>query len=427
VAAQEDLEVKQLDFDTAFLNANVKEEIYLKIPFGFRDQKIKEGYVLKLNKALYGLKQAPRAWYLELNSTLELLGYKSSTIDECVYVKVYNNKRIYLTLYVDDTLIIYPKDLEEVWLKDKEFISHKYPIKDMGDCNYILNMEVKRDRKNKIITLSQRAYLEKMLNNNKEYIQGNRKVSTPYLYRDLSGIPEGVEPEELNEQEHNKYRSIVGELLYAANYTRIDLIYIVNVLARHVNKPYNYHMAAARRVLQYLVGRTDKKLIFNGKIDNHNNSNEYNVTIYVDSSYGDDKVDRKSTCGWLCKINNNLVSWQSKKQSTVATSTTEAEFYGLCEATKEALFMKQWIKYYTGQESQVTIMGDNQGSLFIADHNTSHNRTKHIDIQYHFIREHVRNKNINMKYVNTKEQLADILTKPTPKIIFTRLNGKLLF
>ena len=424
VAAQEDLEIKQIDFDTAFLNAEVKEDIYLRIPQGFHHPHLKPGMVLKLNKALYGLKQAPREWWKELDGTLQSLGYHSSPLDECLYMKIINGKRIYLTLYVDDTLAVYPKELEEVWLKDKQAISNKYSIKDMGDCQWILNMAIIRDREKKIITLSQKGYLDLILSTHQMNQSTSKRVSTPFLYRDLSGIPDGIEPIILDEEEQSSYRSIVGELLYAANITRIDLSYIVSILARHVNKPYNYHMSAARRVLQYLNGRTDMKLQFT--YSPANKDSKYNIILYADSSYGDDKSDRKSTSGWISMINDNPIAWQSKKQSTVAMSTTEAELYGLCEALKESLFMKQWFSYYTGSTPTIEIRGDNQGSLFISDHNTNHNRTKHIDIHYFFIREHIKNKDIILTYISTQDQLADILTKATSRIIFQRLLQRLL-
>jgi hypothetical protein len=130
--------------------------------------------------------------------------------------------------------------------------------------------------------------------------------------------------------------------------------------------------------------------------------------------------------GWISTFNGRPISWQSKKQSTVATSTAESELYGLCEGVKEGLFLRHWFEFYTGLIPTVEIMGDNQGSLFIADHTTSHNRTKHIDIQHFFIREHVKNKEIILTYVQTQDMLADILTKATKKIIFQRLINQLM-
>jgi hypothetical protein len=425
LAAQEDLEIKQIDFDTAFLNAELKEDIYIRIPQGYFKiaEGIKRGMVLKLIKALYGLKQAPREWWMLLDATLKSLGYKVSPIDECLYAKVVSGKRIYLTLYVDDTLAFYPKELESIWITDKNAIQSKFKIKDMGDCQWILNMAIERNRAKKTITLSQKGYVDLVLKSN-NVIEG-REVSTPFKYPDVSAVPDGVTPKLLTEEEQSNYRSIVGAILYAANITRIDLSYIVSVLARYVNTPYNYHMDSARKVLSYLHSRTEYKLLFTHS-PLQSNTKGYHVKIYSDSSFGDDKCDRKSTNGWISTFNGRPISWQSKKQSTVATSTAESELYGLCEGVKEGLFLRHWFEFYTGVIPTVEIMGDNQGSLFIADHTTSHNRTKHIDIQHFFIREHVKNKEIILTYVQTQDMLADILTKATKKIIFQRLINQLM-
>ncbi len=173
--------------------------------------------------------------------------------------------------------------------------------------------------------------------------------------------------------------------------------------------------------------------MFRGNLKDNNNNKfnvnpKYTINIFTDASFGDDKIDRKSTCGWISTLNkNNILAWQSKKQSTVALSTTEAELYSLCEAVKEGLFMKQWFEFYVGIIPKIVISGDNQGSLYIGDHSTSHGRTKHIDIQTFFIREHVNKKEVILEYVNTKDQLADILTKCTKKIVFTRLINQLIY
>jgi Reverse transcriptase (RNA-dependent DNA polymerase)/Integrase core domain/GAG-pre-integrase domain/gag-polypeptide of LTR copia-type/Chromo (CHRromatin Organisation MOdifier) domain len=425
IAAQEDLNIKQLDFDTAFLNASLKEDIYIKIPEGYMGE-LHNNNVLKLNKALYGLKQAPREWWLELDQFLNSLGYKASELDECLYQKIINNQRIYLTLYVDDTLAIYPNSLENIWLEDKTKISAKYSIKDLGDCEWILHMKVTRDRNNKIITLDQSAYLDKII---QQYNLSEAKPATdPFAYNDLTVPPDKMEVKPLNKLEHELYRSIVGSLLYAANITRVDLAYIVGVLARYCASPYTYHLAAAKRIIRYLIGTKDYQLIF--KCNNNNNDSlesDYNITIYTDSSWGDNKDDRKGTGGHITTINNNIVCWQSKKHSTTPTSSTEAEYYALSQSVREALFIRQWFRVYCGQLITIEIKCDNQGAIHMSDHTTNHNRTKHIDIQYYFIREHVHLKQINVSYIQSVNQLADILTKVMKTPNFKRLTGLLLY
>jgi Reverse transcriptase (RNA-dependent DNA polymerase)/Integrase core domain/Chromo (CHRromatin Organisation MOdifier) domain/gag-polypeptide of LTR copia-type len=418
IAAHEDLEIKQLDFDTAFLNANLTEDIYVSIPQGYKNN---SNYsALRLNKALYGLKQAPREWWLELDASLKSLGYTSSPLDECLYVKVVNQQRIYLAVYVDDTIAAYPKALESVWLTDKAKIANKYAIKDLGNCEWILHMAVVRDRNNKTITLSQQSYIQTMLE--KFNMNNCKSASNPFWITDLSVPPQKIEPCLLNEEEHSEYRSIVGSMLYAAIITRIDITYIVSVLTRYLSKPYNYHLIAAKHVLRYLHGTMDKKLTFG---PSNSNSNSYNLTIYTDSNWANEKFDRKSTGGYVTLLNGYPIAWQSKKQSTIALSSTEAEYYALGDAVREALFIRQWFEFYCGQLIPIHIKCDNQGALHIADHSTNHNRTKHIDIQHYFVREHVKNNSILLSYVNTQDQLADILTKATTLQVFNRLIHKL--
>lgn len=427
IAAQEDLEIKQMDFDTAFLNAELKESIFMKVPEGY-NHKVPAGSVLKLNKALYGLKQAPREWYLKLHGSLEKLGYHSSFLDEGLFMKIVDGKRMYLSIYVDDTLAIFPKELQSVWDKDKKAISDEYAIKDLGDCDWILNMAVSRDREKGTITLSQHAYVELLLAEHR--MDECKPVRTPFLYHDLTMVPPEVTQIPLTEDEHKVYRSIVGSLLFAANITRIDIAYIVSLLTRFVNAPMNYHLAAARRVLQYLNGTSEKKLVFTASHRDESKSNNtgcpYSLKIYTDSNWAGERGDCKSTGGHVTVINDRPVSWQSKKQSTVAKSSTEAEYYALTEAVSEALFARQWFHHYTGHLLQVEIRCDNTGAKCLADHSTNHNRTKHIDVKHFFVREHVEKGIVHIEYISTIEQLADILTKATTPVIFTRLRERLL-
>jgi hypothetical protein len=188
-----------------------------------------------------------------------------------------------------------------------------------------------------------------------------------------------------------------------------------------MHEPYNYHLDSARRVIQYLQDRTNFSLRFEG-----NDSNEYDIIIYSDSNHANDKSDRKSTGGWITMYNGRPICWQSKKQSIVALSSSEAELYAICEAVKEALFIKQWFETYIGVTPNIEIKGDNQGSLLTADHNTNHNNTKHISIKYLFVREEICDNSIVLTYVDTQNQLADILTKATSTKIFKNLSSKLL-
>jgi hypothetical protein len=422
LAAQHDYEIKQIDYDTAFLNAELQEEVYMKLPPGYRPPGSSRHHVWRLLRAFYGLKQAPREWWLKLSKTLNSLGYYASEIDESVYMKVVGEHRIYLTLYVDDTLAIYPKVVEDVWLTDKEAIANTYPIKDLSDCEWILNMSLERDREKRTITLSQGGYIDLVVANHD--VEQCRPVSTPYVPYDLTLMgpdTEGNRP--LNEKEHKEYRSIIGELLFAACITRIDLAYITSLLSRFTHEPYLFHLEGARRVVKYLQHHTDDKLEFHY---NPSQDDRYNITIFSDSNWGSEAGDRMSTGGWISSFNNTPIAWQSVKQKTVALSSTEAEYYALGDAAKEALYLRQWFIHYTGKTPYINILGDNQGSMLQADHSTNHNRTKHIDIKHHFIRQCIRDKLFTLEFISTKDQLADILTKPLARIRYEYLIGKLL-
>ncbi len=422
LAAKHDWEIDQLDYETAFLNASLAEEIYVKIPPGYGVHDSNRFPVLRLNKALYGLKQAPREWWLELDQFLKGLGYTATALDECLYQKLVGDQRIYLTLYVDDTLAIYHQSIQDVWLADKAAIANKYAIKDLGPCKWILNLAVDRDRNNRTITLSQRAYIEQILINHQ--MIDCKPAKTPFWTNDLSVVPDKVNAIKLTQSEHEEYRSIIGSIMYAAIITRIDLGYIGSMLARYTTEPYKYHLVAARHVLRYLKGCIDLKLIFGS--NNSPDPSQYNLTIFTDSDWAQERVDRKSVGGWILLLDGRPIAWQSKKQNTIALSSTEAEYYALGESVREALYIRQWFYHYVGRLLPVHIKCDNQGALLIADHSTNHGRTKHIDIQHYFVREHVWNKSVLPSFISTTDQLADILTKATATSVFLNLRAQLL-
>ena len=210
IAAHFDLELKQLDFDTAFLNASLIEDVYMEQPDGFHVGG--PNIVCKLHKALYGLKQAPHDWNHTLHSSLVKLGYTRSRCDPCVYFKRNSSGRlIVLCVYVDDTIVAYHKRDESIWLRDKELITNQYKIKDLGDCNWILNMRVTRDRANKRIMLCQEAYVSRIL---RQYdMHESCSVTNPGMTSDLCKPNDETSIVLLNTEQHQLYRSMVGSLL----------------------------------------------------------------------------------------------------------------------------------------------------------------------------------------------------------------------
>ncbi|KAH7421161.1 hypothetical protein KP509_13G043100 [Ceratopteris richardii] len=207
--------------------------------------------------------------------------------------------------------------------------------------------------------------------------------------------------EEFNDMK--KYQSLVGSLIYAT-LTRPDLSYAVGVLSQFMHCPKKTHWIAAQRVLRYIKGTLSEGLYYGFTSDTR-------IKVFSDADWAGDSDDRRSTHGYLCYVGDKLVSWCSKKQHTVALSSTEAEYKGMVEAAKEVIWLKTLMKSFEIDHSTPIIFGDNMSSLYLAANPVFHARTKHIEIQYHFLREKVLDKEIEVMYTPTKEQVADMMTK----------------
>ena len=424
LAAEHNWEIKQVDFDTAYLNAILGEDIYIRPPKGFEPESdIKGEIVLKLHKALYGLKQAAREWFKLIDSVLRGFGYKSIPHHPSVYVRVVaGGQRIFITLYVDDLVIFFPKGIESEWNNDLDKIALRFKIKDLGDCKWILNMAVHRDRDLGRITISQEQYVAKIIS--RFGFDDVNPSPTPFLFSDLSVVPEKIEPIVLSKSDMKLYQEIVGSLLYAANCTRADIAYVTSILARFMHQAYNYHLEAAERVLRYLKGTSSYTLVFQSDLDKRDDSMD--VVIYADSDHAGEKNDRRSISGMVLEINGMVVHWESKKQGNVTLSSTEAELVSMTSAAKEAKHMINWFKFYFDRQIVVTMRCDNESSMKIADHPTNHQRTKHLDVDYFFIRELIERNLVDLRYINTKENLADLMTKALAKVLFRSLVSKIL-
>jgi ribonuclease HI len=282
-------------------------------------------------------------------------------------------------------------------------------------------MEVIRDRKARTIKLCQDAYIKRILT---QFGMDECKVATnPEMVGDLFTPPAGSDLTLLNDKELTLYQSINGSILYAAITTRIDLAHIVNELIRFNQSATQFHLKAAKHVLRYLAGTVNYGLFFRPF---ESDSNIPTVDIYSDSNWGGDTETRKSTSGVLVRFNGNLISWKSKRQDVVALSSTEAEYIALTEATTEAKWIQSWIKNVFKEDITVQLWCDNKSAIALSKNDTYHQRTKHIDIRYHFIREQIRLGNVTINWISTHEQQADLLTKLVATKQFITLRDQLL-
>jgi hypothetical protein len=431
LAARWDYEIDQLDVPTAFLNADVKEDIFMEIPEGFRDGR--EGMVCKLHKSLYGLKQAPRNWYLLVSDFLKEIGFRATVSDPCLFFRRSSSGRLLLVfLFVDDFQIYYSREDKAEWDQIKAKLINRFQTKDMGASKWILGMRIQRNRIARTITLDQELYVTKAL---EKYGLGECKVAeTPEAVgassQQLKEVLESLSP-----AEHQLYMEIVGTLMYAAISTRLDIAHAVHYLASHMLAPTQLHMRAAERVLRYLAGTKGVGLAFGGKTGaaamgdsrGHGERQQLDVCAFADADWAGDRSDRKSITGWVAKLNGDPISWSSKKQRTVALSTCEAELYAEAAAIQEVLWLRGLMKELRLQSNTGSVVhGDNQAAIAVTKNGIRSDRTKHVDIKYHFVTESVEQGEVLLKWVPTNEQQADIFTKALAAPVFLQFRRQLM-
>ena len=396
VVATYDLEFVHLDVETAFLNAKVKEEIYITLPPGLHAAGLISGLssstpVLRLRKSLYGIKQAPRDWHEEIDGTITSIGYKRCQSEQCIYIKISRSGLpIFICLFVDDMPCAYHKQDAAEFEADKAKLKAKYKIQELGDAKLVLGMRITRDRATRTLKVDQETYINRLLE--KTDMQDCIPVTTPAEPgKHLSALPDGSESSS-SEQSINplQYGSVVGSLLYAAISTRPDISYAVGVLSRFISAPQAHHWDAAKRVLRYLKGTASLGLHYRAasSIDGaavplSNTSTSIIIgPIYTDANWAGDLDDRKSTSGMVAKVNGCAISWKSKKQTVVAQSSAEAEYIATAEAAKETLWLRQLASELSYPCTKGTLLlGDNETAIALAKNNILHNRTKHIDIR----------------------------------------------
>ncbi|XP_073148775.1 retrovirus-related Pol polyprotein from transposon TNT 1-94 isoform X1 [Henckelia pumila] len=395
------LHLEQLDVKTAFLHDDLEEEIYMLQPEGFAE-KGKENLVCRLNKSLYGLKQAPRCWYKRFDFYIMSLGYNRLSADPCTYFKRSgDNDYIILLLYMDDMLVAGPNKDRVQELKAQ--LAREFDMKDLGPANKILGMQVHRDRSNRKIWLSQKNYLKKVLQ--RFNMQDSKPVSTPLPinFKLSSEMCPSSEAEKM-EMSRVPYASAVVSLMFAMICTRPDIAQAVGAVSRYMTNPGQEHWSTVKRILGYIKGTSKAALCFGGS--------DFTLRGYVDSDYAGDPDKRKSTTGYVFTVAGGAVSWVSKLQTVVALSTTEAEYMAATQACKEAIWIKRLLEELGHKQEKIPLFCDSQSALHIARNPVFHSRTKHIGVQFHFVREVVEEGSVDMLKIHTKDNIADILTKP---------------
>jgi hypothetical protein len=407
LAAYYDLEIHQMDVKTAFLNGDLDVEIYMRQPDGFVVPG-KEELVCRLHKSIYGLKQAGRAWYHKIHQTLLDLGFTALRADTCVYVQRLAAVVVITALYVDDLLLF--SNSQERLEALKRDLSSRFKMTDLGEAHYVLGIQIERDRSTRSLSLSQREYVRKMLD--RASLTDCRPVATPLeVSVKLTKADSPAGSTAPDQSLVRRYQSAVGAIMYAMLGTRPDIAFAVTALSQFSSNPGQTHWTAVQRLLRYLAGTVDYAVTYGPSAQRQ----PLTFHGYTDSDWGSDVDSRRSITGYAFMLGGGAVSWQAKKQHTVALSSVEAEYMASAQAAREAMWLRTLLKelgYGYLVASPTVIHSDSQGSIALSRNPEHHARSKHIDIRHHFIREQVDAGTVTLQYLPTDDMAADILTKP---------------
>ena len=396
ISATMDLEIHQADVEGAYLNGKLDVDIFMQYPQGLKPR---DGCnCLRLVKSLYGLKQSGRTWWIELGEGLEEQGFKRLESDWGLYYRPAGKGRGFAMLlaYVDD--IVAAAETRQEVVDILAGMTKRWKMTLLGPISHILGMKVKRDRPGRVIHISQPAYVDTLIGR----FEPRKPRSTPLGYN-YESRENGTDED--GKIEPTPYMAIVGSLQWLAGCTRPDVSFPASYLARHAADPRMRHWELALGCVAYLAATKDTVLTLGGR-------SELALSGWVDADWAGCLDTRRSTTGYVFKLGDSPIAWSSKRQQTVANSTVEAEYVAVGEASREAIWLRGLLKEIGLEQGIGTpIWCDSQGAIKLSGNPSTHQRTKHIDIKHHAIRELVASHIIQLRYVSTSNQLADMLTK----------------
>ncbi|CAM8940033.1 unnamed protein product [Rhodiola kirilowii] len=397
----------QLDVDNAFLHGSLDEDVYMKLPPGYVKSEREAGKVCKLTKSLYGLKQAPRQWFAKFIAALLEFGFKQSLNDYSLFTLQEGTEFIILLVYVDDVLLT---GTSLILIDNiKAFIHDKFKIKDLGTLKYFLGLEVARNSTG--LFLHQRKYAMDILTD--QDMVDCKPAKTPLPIKHQLSLSEASPIED-----PMIYRKLVDKLIYLT-ITRPDLAHSVHVLSQFMSVPTSDHLKAAHRLLRYIKGAPAQGLFFSS-------SSSLVMNAFCDADWAACPKTRRSTTGFCICIGDSLVSWRTKKQAIVSRSSTESEYRSMAATCSEIQWLTRLLlDMKTSVPRPISLHCDNQAAIHIAKNPVFHERTKHIEIDCHFVRHHANDKVLLPTYIPTADQPADLFTKQIPADQLHRLLSKL--
>ncbi|WJX34371.1 hypothetical protein P8452_22493 [Trifolium repens] len=382
----------QMDVKSAFLNGVISEEVYVKQPPGFEDL-TNPDHVFRLKKLLYGLKQAPRAWYERLSTFLVDNGFEKGQVDNTLFKKTLKKDILIIQIYVDD--IIFGSTNATLCKNFSKLMQDEFEMSMMGELKFFLGIQINQTKKGTFI--HQSKYIKDLLK--KFNLEDCKPMNTPTHPTSSLGKEESE-----GKVDQKLYRGMIGSLLYLTA-SRPDILFSVCLCARFQSDPRESHFTAVKRNFRYLKATRNIGLLYQ-------KSNDYKLIGFCDADYAGDRIERKSTSGNCQFIGENLISWASKRQTTIAMSIAEAEYISAAKCCTQLLWMKYQLEDYQLSSNNIPLYCDNTATIHLSKNPILHSRAKHIEIKHHFIRDYVQKGVIDLKFIETENQWADIFTKP---------------
>jgi hypothetical protein len=410
------------DVKTAFVNAPLKETVYVHPVAGF-EKAGEEGKILRLKKALYGTKQAAHAWQQFLAQILVSSGAKRHPKDECVYIFREGEAFLFMCTHVDDLFPLFNEKGRTIRDKVLGVLRSKMQIEDRGTLNWALDTKIERDPEEGILKISQKPYIESLL---KDFSMVNIKG------RDTPGVGEEITEEHLpktaeEKQEVSKlpFQRLIGKLWWLALISRPDIQCALHKCAVWQNKPSNLLWRKLMHILHYLSRTKRFGLVFVRPTLPLTQEN----TLYAlsDSSFATEP-GRKSRYGYFFFVLGGLVSWTSHNSTRIMSSSTEAECNALVQLGKENKWEREFLTYlgYLENIPPTVIYNDNTSALKLSTGGTCHKRSKHFGIEFDLFREYVSYGEIVLQHKTTDCLAADMLTKSLPPQKFTKFRDEVM-
>ncbi|GJY75105.1 retrovirus-related pol polyprotein from transposon TNT 1-94 [Tanacetum coccineum] len=391
-----------MDVKTAFLNGPLGRRRFLFTTRRIHISLDHPDKVYRLRKALYGLKQAPRAWYDKLSKFLISKGFTKGIIDPTLFTIKYGEDILLVQIYVDD--IIFGSTNPKFSKRFEKLMHGRFEMSLMGEMKFFLGLQIHQSPRG--IFIHQAKYTLEILKKHgmeKGQSIGTPMATKPKLDADLSGEP----------VDQTDYRSKIGSLMYLTS-SRPDIVQAVCYCARYQARPTEKHLKEVKRIFRYLRGTIHMGLWYP-------KGSGFDLTAFSDADHAGCLDTRKSTSGGIQFLGDMLVSWMSKKQDCTAMSSAEAEYVALSASCAQVMWMRTQLQDYGFNYNKIPLYCDSQSAIAISCNPVQHSRTKHIHTRYHFIKEQVENGIIELYFVRTEYQLADMFTKALPEERFQYL------